>query len=155
MTPRFLALLLYCFIGLTACQNNFIYDETVSPKDNIWVHDQALEFNFTVQDTSLRYEFLLDVKHHLDYPFQNLYTRITTIFPDETEQQDVVSLELADQLGLWEGKCRKSICALTIALQERARFDTPGNYQLRFEQYSRQDSLPGLVELRLRIAKKQ
>ncbi|HKK76381.1 MAG TPA: gliding motility lipoprotein GldH [Saprospiraceae bacterium] len=155
MSFRSTVLLLLCLFSFTACQDSFIYDQAVEPSGNTWTYDQALNFDFNVQDTSLRYEFLLDIKHSHDYPFQNLYTRITTVFPDDTEQQDIVSLELANKLGLWEGKCRGDFCALTIALQERARFDTPGDYQLRFEQYSRQDSLPGLEEFRLRIALKE
>lgn len=144
---------LFCFLfGCLACQNNFIYDEAIRPTADFWPYDQALTFDFTVQDTSRRYEFLLDIRHSRDYPYQNLYTQITTVFPDEMIQQDVVSLELANKLGLWEGNCRGKDCELTIALQERARFDTPGDYQLRFEQYTRQDSLPGVKELRLRIA---
>jgi gliding motility-associated lipoprotein GldH len=152
MSLRSAACLLLCLLGFTACQDSFIYDEAVAPEEVVWTYDQPLSFDFSIQDTSLRYEFLLDVQHSTDYPFQNLYTRITTVFPDETSQQDVISLELAGKLGLWEGKCRGDGCALTIALQERARFDTPGDYQLRFEQYTRQDSLPGVQELRLRIA---
>lgn len=129
-----------------------MYDETVKPKADVWVYDEALTFDFSVQDTSLRYEFLLDVSHSRDYPYQNLYTRITTVFPDETIQEDIISLELANKLGLWEGNCRRALCELTIGLQDRVRFDTPGDYQLQFEQYTRQDSLPGVAEFRLRIA---
>lgn len=152
MSFRSAAFLLLCLLGFTACQDSFIYDEATAPEGALWTYEQALSFDFSIQDTSLRYEFLLDVQHSQDYPFQNLYTRITTIFPDKTSQQDVISLELANKLGLWEGNCRGDDCTLTIALQERARFDTPGDYQLRFEQYTRRDSLPGIQELRLRMA---
>lgn len=144
-------LLLCCLLGFTACQTDLIHDQTLMPEEEGWSYNEPLTFDFQVQDTSLHYEFLLDVSHNRDYPFQNLYTRITTHFPDQSSQENIVSLELANQIGLWEGQCKGENCKLTIALQEKARFNQPGHYQLRFEQHTRQDSLPGINSLRLRI----
>lgn len=148
---RFLALMAI-LLGFTACQNDYFYDQTVNPEAETWRYDQPAQFDFTIQDTSIRYDFLLDIKHREDFSYQNLYTEIITQFPDSTSQDDVVSLELADKLGLWVGDCRKGYCSLTIALQEQARFAIPGDYSLRLEQFTRTDSLPGVAALRLRIA---
>lgn len=146
-----LLVLMITLLGFTACQNDTIFEQVVKPEAETWLYHTPAEFDFSIQDTSIRYDFLLDIKHSEDYPFQNLYTKIKTSFPDATTQEDVVSLELADKLGLWEGKCRAGYCFLTIALQEGARFALLGDYSLDFEQFTRTDSLPGVAELTLRI----
>lgn len=140
-----LALLLF------ACGENFHYEKTYTPAEEVWSYEDLLVFDFSIPDTTGRYTFYLDLVHSVDYPFQNLYTRIVTRYPDQEPRTDVLSLELSNELGLWQGKCRGAYCRVRIPLQTRAIFETPGDYQLSFAQHTRQDSLPGLRSIALRI----
>ena len=141
------------FISLLSCSESYIYEQSYEPEEEVWRYEQAIEFDFEIVDTSAYYTFFLDIDHSVDYPFQNLYTRIKTSYPNGAEKEDVLSLELSDQLGLWQGNCRKEYCKVRIPLQTEAIIKEAGNYSLRFEQFTRRDTLPGLKKLTLRVAK--
>lgn len=151
-----LFLLLMLLLGLMACDAGKIVDKTltISP-DNGWTYPDSLEVAFTVQDTSVLYNLFLTVNHTTDFGYQNLYTRIRTGFPDGEQQTQVLSLELADKAGGWEGKCTGKRCQLEIPLQENAIFSMPGTYTFSIAQFMRQDSLPGVKSIRFRVEKSE
>jgi gliding motility-associated lipoprotein GldH len=136
---------------LFACGESFHYEKIYTPPGEIWSYEEPLIFDFSIPDTASRYTFYLDLIHSVDYPYQNLYTRIVTQYPEQEPKTDILSLELSNDLGLWEGKCRSNYCRVRIPLQTRAVFENPGDYQLSFEQHTRQDSLSGLRSIALRI----
>ena len=138
-------------LSLFSCSESFSYEKSFKPENSIWPYEQDIAFEFNIADTSMLYSFYLDVEHSVDYPFQNIYTKIKTTYPDQTKKEDILSLELANDLGLWEGKCNAKRCKVRIFLQEKAYFQLPGDYTLALEQYTRRDSLPGLNEIALRI----
>lgn len=147
---RSLALL----IVVSSCTKGAFYQSSEAPANGVWTYDAPLSFDFDIQDTLARYDFYLDVKHSIDYPFQNLYVKVITEHPQTPPQEDVVSLELANKLGLWEGKCANEKCKIRIPLQTNARFNEIGPYALRFNQYTRTDTLNGVLEMALSIQKK-
>lgn len=150
---RYFVLFMTSFIFLSACTERAFYQSTLQPSEETWTYDEPLSFEFPIEDTLARYDFFLDVQHSTDYPFQNLYVKIITEHPQTTPQEDIVSLELANELGLWQGKCANEKCKVRIQLQTNARFNEIGDYALRFNQYTRTDSLKGVMEIGLRIQK--
>lgn len=145
---------LVLLIMVCSCTEGAFYQSSLQPTNGVWTYDAPLSFEFDIQDTIARYDFYLDVQHSPDYPFQNLYVKVITEHPQTPPQEDVVSLELANKLGLWEGKCTNDKCKVRIPLQTNARFDEIGPYALRFNQYTRTDSLQGVLEMALSIQKK-
>ena len=154
MIRSFIALLLVLFF-VSACTERAFYKSSVEPARIAWTYNEPLAFNFEIEDTLARYDFFLDVEHLTDYTFQNLYVKIITEHPQTAPQEDVVSLELANELGLWEGRCANERCKIRIPLQANARFNEIGPYALKFNQYTRTDSLTGIVKLNLSIQKKE
>lgn len=144
--------LVFCTF-LSACTERAFYQSALQPSGEAWTYDEPLSFDFAIEDTTARYDFFLDVQHSTDYPFQNLYVKIITEHPQTPPQEDIVSLELANELGLWQGKCAKEKCSVRIQLQTNARFNELGDYALRFNQYTRTDTLSGVMEMALSIQK--
>ncbi|MEM6379988.1 MAG: gliding motility lipoprotein GldH, partial [Bacteroidota bacterium] len=125
MIRSFIALLL-ALVLFSACTEQAFFKSSVEPSGASWTYDEPLAFNFEIEDTLARYDFYLDVEHLTDYPFQNLYVKIITEHPQTAPQEDIVSLELANKLGLWEGKCANEQCKIRIPLQTNARFNQIG-----------------------------
>jgi len=136
---------------LPACSESFLYEKAYEPSNELWTYEEPLVFDFNIPDTSESYTFYLDIIHAVDYPFQNLYTKIKTVYPDQDDRSDVLSLELSNELGLWQGNCKSKYCKVRIPLQVDALFSATGAYQLELNQFTRRDSLPGLKSLALRI----
>ena len=107
---------------LFGCTNKVVYKQAFTFADSTWTYDNLLQYQFSIQDTSSLYSLNLNVIHDPEYPFQNLYIKIRTGFPNGSSKEDVVSLEFADDNGLWNGNCRQTKCQLNIPLQEKTYF---------------------------------
>jgi gliding motility-associated lipoprotein GldH len=145
---RILAFLIL-FLSLS-CQHYF-YDDKKILKDEIWNYSDSVSFEFDVKDTNLVYNIFLEVNHKSDYQFQNVYAKLSVNFPDGKERKQNVSLDLADARGEWKGKCSGKYCTSKLPFMPSAIFDQAGHYKMKFEQFSRQDSISGIGSLRLII----
>ena len=138
--------------GLSGCGNEVIYKESRPIEGDTWEYDEMLCFPFEIQDTSQLFGINLAVRHQTHFPFQNQYVKIHTSFPDGHIKENIVSLELAGNTG-WKGNCSGNNCIVNIPLQAETYFNTMGEYQICFEQYSRKDSVEGLKSFEIKISK--
>ena len=56
-----------------SCQNNTVYSNYYTFRDNIWYADSSIVFNFK-NKTQENLKFNLSLSYNNDYPFQNFYT---------------------------------------------------------------------------------
>lgn len=146
--PFFLGCIL---LFLTACGPDYIAKKGYDLPETGWTYADTLNFPVFIPDTLRIYNLSLDIQHTRDFPFENLYVRIHTRFPDGHRLTRQVSLELADDAGLWQGDCGGRSCNITIPIQEGAYFNQTGEYLFTLEQYMRRDSLPGLERITFKV----
>ncbi|MEL6867552.1 MAG: gliding motility lipoprotein GldH [Bacteroidota bacterium] len=153
MTHRFLPGLLgfICALCILACGPNYLYQETKTLGDAGWTYQDSLDFPFSISDTNRIYNLYLDVEHDNSYPFQNMYIKIHTAFPDGQRPAQQVSINMADKVGQWYGNCGSTRCELRVPIQTGAFFNQAGDYQVTIEQFMRRDPLPGIKTLSFRI----
>ena len=144
-------LLLGCACLLAACNSDLIFDETLDIPNASWSYDNPLPFEFEVADTTKTYQVMLEVEHSGDFGFQNCYVQITTKFPNGEAKKQPVSLELAAQSGIWNGKCSGNTCTVEIPLQTKAKFKQPGKHSITVEQFMRVNPLLGIEAIGLKI----
>lgn len=135
-----------------ACESA-VYNEEKVIENEIWAYSNPLDFAFSIEDTSTLYNVFLEMKHREDFGTANAYAKLYVKFPDGKERVQQVSLELADSKGEWHGKCGGGSCVNRLSFMPNAVFEQAGTYQIRFEQYTRKDSLQGLQSLRLIVEK--
>lgn len=141
------------FFGLVSChRQGILYSHLEEIGKEGWSVNDPIKFSFSVTDTTKVYDLLLDVSHSADYAWQNLYVQIETDYPQDSTKTDIISLEFSDRFGGWEGRCGSKSCTLKIPLQLRTKFPMPGDYALIFNQYMRQDLVPGIQGFRLTVA---
>jgi gliding motility-associated lipoprotein GldH len=138
-------------ILLSSCDNSVIYREKKEIKSPYWTYADSVRFDFDIKDTSKLYSLELDVIHSDTFPSENCYVRILSKYPNDTLKSDVLSLEFADQNGLWMGKAHGDDYLVPIALQPVAKFKIPGKYSMTFLQNNRIDSLPGIRSMEMYI----
>ncbi|MBP7184830.1 MAG: gliding motility lipoprotein GldH [Saprospiraceae bacterium] len=134
-----------------SCGTDFIVTSKKNIAKNTWLYKDTLKYHFDIEDTTKLYNLYFDVNHDINYPNQNIYVKVTTIFPNGKSISQPVSLELADDTGKWLGKCGNVSCEAEILLQSKAFFDTKGQYMLMVEQFMRQDSLKGISSITFKI----
>ena len=135
----------------TACNSNVLVEETRTIDNKVW-DNQIISFEFDIQDTVSTYDIVLEVEHDTEFPFQNIYTEVTVTFPDATPQRVMpVSIDLADDLGNWIGKCSGQKCITPLAFMTNTKFIALGKHGLTFKQFSRLPQIEGISKLRLKL----
>lgn len=143
--------LLLLFFAAFSCGKNYQYQKTYELEGEVWMYSDTLVFSFDIQDTTKIYNLYLQLDHSTDYAFQNLYTNIITNFPSGDRLEERLSLELANRAGIWMGTCGKNYCKLNIPIQENAYFNQLGQHSITLEQYMRQDSIPGIRNIKFML----
>ncbi|MBR9919832.1 MAG: gliding motility lipoprotein GldH [Bacteroidetes bacterium] len=144
--PLFVILLL-----LSACGENYLYEGEKEFDPAEWTYADSVSFEVEITDTTHLYDLILELEHATSYPRQNLYTKISTTFPDGSRLSKPVSLELADKAGVWYGDCNSDWCEAQIPIQTGAFFNEAGTYTFTFQQYTRINPLPGIRALEFSV----
>ena len=139
------------YLLLPGCQSSDFFNETVEIAPFGWVISEEPTFSFDVIDTTARYNLSLFIQHRDQYEYQNLYLRLTTIFPNRAPLEKIISVDLADAQGRWYGRCRGSNCVTEISLQENAFFEASGRHEVKVSQHMRVDTVPHVSALTLRL----
>ena len=151
MSKGFLAFLLLSTV-LFSCGPHYLVDETVEISGGSWVYADSVRFEASIPDTTMVYDLWLTLDHSPEFAWQNLYIRIHTLFPDGKRLSAPLSLELANQGGIWQGDCNSKRCRFRIPIQEGAWFRQAGTYAFTFEQFMRESPIAGIQRFRFQIA---
>ncbi|GLR19796.1 gliding motility lipoprotein GldH [Portibacter lacus] len=138
-------------VFLIACNNDVYYKQSYAIPSSGWEYDTPATFEFNVDDLETYFDLILDVDHSIDYVYENTYVKIHTTFPSGEKITDQVSLQLADDLDQWEGKCSGTNCTVSILLQNRVFFKEAGKHIIEIEQFNRVEPLMGINSLELKI----
>lgn len=137
-----------------ACGPDYVYRQVQEiPGAGQWAYTDTLNFNFTITDTVARYNFYLDFEHSDTFPFQNVYLKLYTRFPDGHRLMKIRSFDFFDNQGAAVDKCSGNRCNLRAVLQENAFFKATGDYVLTVAQHTRRESLPGVISVGLALEK--
>lgn len=119
-----------------------------------WGINEIPSFDFEITDTERRYNFYYNVRNTLEYPYQNLYV---TYFLEDTVgnviSTDLHNMDLFDKkTGMPKGSSGLGdIYEHQFLAIPNYRFDTAGVYRFRIQQYMRQQELPEIVSIGLRV----
>lgn len=144
-------LLAGALVCLSACENNYHYNETQEIAGGNWTYSDTLDFRFRIDDTMAMYNLYLDIRYADTFATQNVYVKLHTVFPDGKRMSKQRSFDLFDARGQPLGECSGRTCRLHTLLQENAYFNAPGEYRIALEQYTRRDVLPGILSIGLSL----
>jgi gliding motility-associated lipoprotein GldH len=142
-------LLSTCF--LMSCGENYFFEQSIQIEKSAWDYDNQLAYTFEVTDTTKVYNLLLEIDHSTEYAYQNCYLKIHTTFPSGEKVEQVLSIDLADKIGQWQGNCNSEACTVLLDLQKKARFNALGKHQITLEQYMRMNPLRGIHSIALKL----
>ena len=148
-------------VGLSACDPNTVYEENVdlkSPSGDpyVWDVQQHPTFSFAIADTAARYNVYFNVRNASGYGFYNLYLKHTLIGPGSRpvgpallHHMTLMNPKTGEPLGAGAG----DIFDHQFLALSNQHFAKPGTYKLTLEQYMRQNQLPGIMSVGIRVAK--
>ncbi len=151
----FAALFLLFGLLLTACgKEKTVFEKAYPIPNSAWTYADTLNFAFDIADTMALYDIVVHIKHRADYGFQNLYTRISTQFPNGDRRSQTLNFDLADNTGKWLGKKSGDTHDFEVKIQENAFFNQTGQHVITLEQMMRIASLSGMESIDLEVIDK-
>jgi gliding motility-associated lipoprotein GldH len=160
---NFVKQLLYCLVCcslfLTACQTIDLYEKTATIPGHKWKSSFKPSFSFTIKDTSSPYQLFITLRHKDRYNYNNIYINLTTLQPgQDSTQSERYDLKLGSDDTGWLGSGMDDIYEHRIPLTPANLpfyFKKPGDYTFTIEQVMREDPLENVLNVGLRIEKKQ
>ncbi|HEY0041993.1 MAG TPA: gliding motility lipoprotein GldH [Flavisolibacter sp.] len=156
--PSFLSLqLLACSIWFSSCDSIDLYEKVVPIAKHQWQSSYRPSFTFNIKDTAVPYQVYLIVRHNNQYRYNNIWVNLYAKGPADSVQKFNLELPLANKEG-WLGSGMDDIFEHRIAFTldpSRFRFSRSGDYTFTMEQVMRDDPLENVMNVGIRIEKKQ
>ena len=150
-------LLLFTYL-LTSCTSIDIYEKNAAIPGHAWKGSFKPSFSFTIKDTTVPYQLFIVLRHNEKYNYNNIYLNLYVQSPGNDSIQKIqLPLTLANNDG-WLGSGMDDIYEHRIQLTPQGKdfyFKKAGNYIFSFEQIMREDPLQNVMDVGLRIEKKQ
>jgi gliding motility-associated lipoprotein GldH len=150
-----------CSLWLAAfsCTTIDLYEKTVAIPGHSWKSSFKPSFTFTIKDTASAYQLFLIIRHNDKYNYNNIYINMQTKQPGQDSiQQARYDLLLATNENGWLAYGMDDIYEHRISLtatDKPSYFKKSGNYTFTVEQVMREDPLNNVLNVGLRIEKKQ
>lgn len=136
-----------------ACESNSVFNGKKDFSDKYWSFNDPAEFEFEITETDKPYNFFLNIRNTSKYQFQNIYLQY--YLEDSTGMllsKELKNIQLFNSItGVPLGDGIGDIFDIEKAFLEDYSFQNPGKYKLRIDQFMRQDTLPEILSVGLRI----
>jgi gliding motility-associated lipoprotein GldH len=140
---------------LTSCTTIDLYEKAVTIPKHQWNSSYKPSFDFTIKDTSAPYRLFLILRHTEKYNFNNIFVNVYVKGPgQDTVQKIQQDLVLATNDKGWLASGMDDVYEHRIQLGSDQSLKA-GNYTFTIEQIMREDPLENVLNVGLRIEKKQ
>ncbi len=145
--------LFFSVIILNACDENRIFEQNINIQEKNWNADSVPGFSFYIDNPELTYNIYYNFRNTRAYPYRNLYVKYT--LEDSLGQKissDLHNIDLFDpRSGKPFGEGLGDIYDHQILALESYKFNSPGLYNIKVQQYMRMENLPEIVSVGLRV----
>ncbi|WP_345115127.1 gliding motility lipoprotein GldH [Hymenobacter algoricola] len=140
---------------LAACDPGQVYEKNTDLDEYVWGVQVKPTFEFTIADTTQRYDVYFNIRNASAYGYYNLYVQHTLTDPAGRPVSKLLHqmLLMDPQTGEPNGNGTGDIYDHQFLALPGQRFHQTGTYKLLLEQYMRQDQLPGIMAVGVRVAK--
>jgi len=147
-------IIIFITVLVFSCDSNRLFEKNITLEKRHWRVDEPVIIDFKIEDASKPYNIYYNVRNSLEYPYARLFIQYT--LADSTGSQ--IDKKLNAQY-LFDQKTGKPLGQSGIGdvfdhrflLIEKHVFGNPGKYQLKIEQFNRQDTLRGILAVGARV----
>lgn len=138
---------------LVSCDEKRVYEDNVEFKERFWLVSREPSFEFTIADSTQAYNIFYNVRNSLDYRWDRIF--VTYVLSDSSGHElakKLVYNDLFDPAGRPFGESGLGdLYDHQFPLLSNYRFEHSGKYSLRLIQFSRQDTLQGVLAVGARV----
>lgn len=143
---------LFSLIHLLSCNASYTEEMIMNSVDNKWNKKSEQKFNLEVSDPQNPKNIIFVVRNNNEYPYSNI--RFIVNFTDmqtKKKQTDTLNYVLAKPNGEWLGTGFGDTKETLFQYKLNYRFPTKGKYQIGLTQAMRNDILPGIEDIGVKI----
>ncbi len=140
-------------LGFSGCENDTVFSENRAMDDNVWMSDDIKTFSIEVTDTISPLDIFVNLRTTTDYPYSNIYVFLYSEFPNGVTDKDTLQFLLAESDGKWLGESSGTIVEFTGLIARGGRFSTAGTYVFKMQHGMREEALPEVIDIGLKVKK--
>lgn len=137
----------------SSCDQTRVFEAARPIANRQWQYADTMQFQVPISDTTQRYNVDINLRHTNEYPYNNLYIWVYTTYPSGKIFKNRVNLPLAEPDGKWYGSGLGDVLSVPINIQQNAVFPEKGTYIFALEQDMRQNPLPEILDIGVRVEK--
>jgi len=126
-----------------SCDNSIVFEKYKSFENQEWNTDSLVSFDYTITDTISTYKLVLNVRHGVEYEYQNLF-----LFVKSDSSADTIELLLADKSGKWLGSGIGDIREIKSLFAVEKMYLKKDNNTIKIEQAMRYGSAEKITNLK-------
>lgn len=138
---------------LFSCTTIDLYEKDATIPGFKWKSTFIPEFTFTIKDTTAPYQLFLVLRHNERYAYNNIWINLYSQPPGDSFHKAPFELPLATK-EKWLASGMDDIYEHRIRLTD-PQFLKAGVYRFKVEQIMREDPLENVMDVGLRVEKKQ
>ena len=152
---KYLLLLSLALIFITsACQDSPVFENYIDIPNHEWNKENIARFEVEITDSIQLHNISVNIRNTGKYPYSNLWLFIKQIDPDGKISEEKFECHLASDTGEWYGSGFGNIFDLQMLYKPAIIFTKPGLYTFEMVQGMRDENLPGIVNIGLKIDKR-
>ena len=140
-------------IGIVSCDRKRVFEAYKTLDDNGWNKDSVVIFDVALSDTIKNHNLYVNIRNKGTYPYSNLWLFLSVGSPDGKMVTDTVEFSLAEASGRWKGSGIGDLHDNQILYKSSVYFPHKGNYTFHIKQGMRDNVLPGIRDIGIRIEK--
>jgi gliding motility-associated lipoprotein GldH len=152
--------LIIAFVALllASCQSDVVYNNSKPIEGGLWAAKDRISNSFEVDDTLSSHNFFINLRNTTNFQYSNVFLFVHTTFPNGKKSVDTVECVLTDRAGRWLGSGNgfikdNSVITNKILYNYQKKFPIKGTYKIELEQAMREDPLPEIIDVGIRIEK--
>lgn len=140
-------------MGNTGCKQVELYERLQHIPGAAWRYNYQPVFTFNIKDTTSLYDIYITIRHTNSYAYSNIWLESSLQLPQDSMHTQKLNLILADN-ERWLGVGMDDIFMHRIKVTSRPqKLSRAGQITLSLKQVMRQDPLPGIMQVGVRVEK--
>ena len=139
---------------LTSCTRLDVFEKNMVIPKNQWPYSLQPAFDFIIKDTTASYNVYIVLRHTDAYRYNNIWLDVGTQSPGDSTRYQKFELQLGTDAKGWEGTGMDDIWELRkLITNGPVKFNKAGNYHFSVAQIMRENPLPNIMNIGIRVEK--
>ena len=139
---------------LTACTQLDVFEKNKTIPQSSWVTTLQPGFDFIIKDIKAQYNIYIVLRHTDAYRYNNIWLNIGTQSPGDTTRFQKFDLQFGTDATGWEGTGMDDIWEVRkLITNGPVIFNKAGNYHFSVAHIMRENPLPNILSVGLRVEK--